>query len=50
MFLLKFKKIKKHFKVFAKNNSGRNNSGSITVFSKGLRKNTNLIPLIHPIT
>jgi hypothetical protein len=39
-FLIKFIKIKKYFRFFLKNNSGRNNNGKITVFSKGLKKKT----------
>jgi hypothetical protein len=38
MFLFKFKNFIKFFKIFIKNNAGRNNTGGITVFSKGLRK------------
>ena len=37
-FLLKFKKIIKHFNILLQNSAGRNNQGSITVFSKGLKK------------
>jgi ribosomal protein L2 len=38
IFLLKFKKIFKIFKIFNKNNAGRNNSGILTIYSKGLKK------------
>ena len=37
-FLIKFNTIKKYFRFFLKNNSGRNNNGRITVYSKGLKK------------
>ena len=48
LFLFKFIKIKKFFKIFLKNNAGRNNAGRITVFSKGIKKKINSIPLISP--
>lgn len=38
MFLVKFKKILKKFKVFTKNSSGRNNSGVVTIYSKCSKK------------
>jgi ribosomal protein L2 len=41
IFLLKFKNFFKKFKIFTKNNSGRNNSGIITVYSKCSRKKKN---------
>ncbi len=37
-YLIKFNTVKKYFRFFLKNNSGRNNNGRITVFSKGLKK------------
>ena len=42
IFLIKFKKIFKFFKIFTKNNAGRNNSGIITLYSKGNKKNKNI--------
>lgn len=41
MFLVRFKKIFKKFKIFTKNNAGRNNSGVLTIYSKGFKKNKN---------
>ena len=38
IFILKFKNFFKKFKIFTKNNSGRNNSGIITIYSKCKRK------------
>lgn len=49
-FLINFLKIKKFFKIFLKNNSGRNNSGRITILSKGIRKKINSTPIIKPLT
>lgn len=46
---MKFSKFKKFFKVFYKNKSGRNNTGCITVYSKGIKKKYNTIPTIKPI-
>jgi hypothetical protein len=43
MFLIKFKKIFKSFKFFTKNNAGRNNSGIITLYSKGSKKRKNIV-------
>lgn len=48
IFLIKFTKISKVFKNFYKNNAGRNNSGRITVFSKGIKNTTITIPLSKP--
>ena len=42
MFLVKFKKILKKFKVFTKNSSGRNNSGVVTIYSKCSKKKKNI--------
>lgn len=47
--MLKFKKIKKFFKFFTKNSAGRNNTGTITVFSKGLKKKTTTVVSLKPI-
>ncbi len=49
IFLLKFKNLKKFFKIFIKNSSGRNNLGRITVYSKGLKKKAFTTPNLHPI-
>ena len=49
MFLFKFKNFIKFFKIFIKNNAGRNNTGSITVFSKGLRKKRSIIFVNKPV-
>lgn len=38
--------MKKFFKFFIKNSSGRNNQGCITVYSKGLKKKSNTTPFI----
>jgi ribosomal protein L2 len=38
IYLLKFKKFNRFFKVFTANAAGRNNLGRITVFSKGVKK------------
>ncbi len=46
--MLKFSRFKKFFKVFYKNKSGRNNTGCITVYSKGTKKKYNTIPIIKP--
>ncbi len=49
MFLFKFKNFIKFFKIFIKNNAGRNNTGAITVFSKGLRKKRSIIFVNKPV-
>ena len=44
MFLVKFKKIFKKFKIFLKNNSGRNNNGVVTIYSKcGLKRQNKML-------
>ena len=48
MFLVKFKKICKNFKFFTKNNSGRNNSGILTLYSKASTKNKKVNILTSP--
>ena len=48
MFLLKFSKPNKLFKIFFKNCAGRNNKGHVTVFSKGSRKKLNTMPTTYP--
>jgi hypothetical protein len=48
-FLTKFPRIKKFFKIFLKNNSGRNNSGCITILSKGVRRKINTTPVVRPL-
>lgn len=45
LFLIKFFKLNKFFRFLCKNNSGRNNSGKITVFSKGKKKRINTVVL-----
>ena len=42
IFLIKFKKILKKFKMFTRNNSGRNNSGISTLYSKSKTKKKNI--------
>jgi ribosomal protein L2 len=42
IFLIKFKKIFKKFKIFTKNSAGRNNTGRVTVYSKGFKKKKNM--------
>ena len=49
IFLLKYKNFYKFFKIFFKNNAGRNNLGCVTVFSKGLKKKTFSLSNISPI-
>lgn len=48
-YLTKFKNFFKFFKIFYKNNAGRNNFGAITVFSKGLKKKRSSIVTNKPI-
>lgn len=48
-FKIKFLKIKKFFKFFLKNSAGRNNKGSITIFSKGKKNKKNKTFLYNPI-
>lgn len=47
-FLLKFPKINKIFKFFFRNNAGRNNTGAVTMYSKGAKKKINTIVLTKP--
>ena len=46
LFLIKSNIFSKKFKLLLKNNSGRNNQGNITVFSKGFKKNTSTVPFL----
>lgn len=46
--MLKFKKFEKFFKFFYKNSAGRNNTGTITVLSKGIKKKTPNIAALKP--
>ena len=46
LYLYKFKKLFKLFKIFFKNNSGRNNQGNVTIFSKGKKHKLSTISLI----
>ena len=48
-FLIKSPKIFKYFKVFLKNFSGRNNSGTVTITSKGRSFKKNVTPIVRPI-
>ena len=48
--MIKYPRISKFFKIFVKNNSGRNNSGRVTVFSKGSKTSNCITSAFRPFT